>query len=69
MTQAQGGQAEQAAQEPTTTGRYAERQRAAAAELHKTGTPDYDPRSHERAVEATRKAQDAARRGEVEPGD
>ena len=29
-------------------------------ELHKQGTPEYDPRSHERAIEAERKAQDAS---------
>ena len=33
--------------------------RAARVELEKTGTPGYDPRAHQRAVEEERKAQDA----------
>lgn len=39
--------------------RLAEASRLATQELHKQGTPDYDPRAHERAVEAERKALDA----------
>ncbi len=41
--------------------RLAEASRIATQELHKQGTPDYDPRAHERAVEAERKATDALR--------
>jgi hypothetical protein len=32
----------------------------ATAELHKQGTPDYDPRQHEKAVERERRALDGA---------
>lgn len=39
--------------------RLAEASRVARAELDKQGTPDYDPRAHERAVEFERKAADA----------
>ncbi len=39
--------------------RLAEAKRLVTQELHKQGTPEYDPRSHERAIEAERKAQDA----------
>ena len=42
-------------------GRLAEASRIATQELHKQGTPDYDPRAHERAVEAERKAAEALR--------
>jgi hypothetical protein len=35
--------------------RYIEAGRVAAAEEGKTGTPEYDPRAHERAVEHERK--------------
>ncbi|WP_242511534.1 translation initiation factor 2 [Pengzhenrongella frigida] len=35
--------------------RYIEAGRVAAAEARKTGTPEYDPRAHERAVEHERK--------------
>jgi hypothetical protein len=41
--------------------RLAEASRAATRELYKTGTPEYDVRAHQRAVEAERKAQEAAR--------
>ncbi|GIG41024.1 translation initiation factor 2 [Cellulomonas phragmiteti] len=41
--------------------RLAEASRIATQELHKQGTPDYDPRAHERAVEAERKAASAVR--------
>jgi len=41
--------------------RLAEASRIATQELHKQGTPDYDPRAHERAVEAERKAAEAVR--------
>lgn len=37
----------------------AEASRHATEELHKSGTPDYDPRAHQRAVEAERKAAEA----------
>jgi hypothetical protein len=33
--------------------------RAARVELEKTGTPDYDSRAHQRAVEEERRAQEA----------
>ncbi len=39
----------------------AEASRAASAELHKQGTPEYDARVHQRAVERERRAADAAR--------
>ena len=39
--------------------RLAEASRVATQELFKQGTPDYDPRAHQRAVEAERKAQEA----------
>ena len=39
--------------------RLAEASRVATEELHKTGTPEYDARAHQRAVEAERKAQAA----------
>lgn len=42
-------------------GRLAEASRLVTQELHKQGTPDYDPRSHERAIEAERKAAEALR--------
>ncbi|ADG74608.1 translation initiation factor 2 [Cellulomonas flavigena DSM 20109] len=42
-------------------GRLAEASRIATQELHKQGTPDYDPRAHERAIEAERKAAEALR--------
>lgn len=41
--------------------KLAEASRVARAELDKQGTPDYDPRAHERAVEFERKAADALR--------
>ncbi|QGQ19507.1 translation initiation factor 2 [Cellulomonas sp. JZ18] len=41
--------------------RLAEASRIARRELDKQGTPDYDHRAHERAVEAERKAAEAAR--------
>ncbi|WP_258726982.1 translation initiation factor 2 [Cellulomonas sp. NS3] len=41
--------------------RLAAASRVARAELDKQGTPDYDPRAHERAVEFERKAADALR--------
>jgi len=43
------------------TSRLAEARRIATQELHKQGTPDYDPRAHERAIEAERKAAEALR--------
>ena len=39
--------------------RLSEASRIATQELHKQGTPDYDPRAHERAVEAERTAANA----------
>ena len=41
------------------TQRLAEAKRAVTEELFKQGTPDYDPRTYERLVEAERKAADA----------
>jgi len=52
-----------ASQDPAA--RLAEASRLATQELHKQGTPDYDPRAHERAVEAERKAAEALRAGEA----
>ncbi|MCC2314693.1 translation initiation factor 2 [Cellulomonas xiejunii] len=48
-----------ASQDPAE--RLAEASRIATQELHKQGTPEYDPRAHERAVEAERKAAEALR--------
>lgn len=42
------------------TRQVAEASRRAAAELHKQGTPDYDPRQHEKAVERERRATERA---------
>ncbi|WP_448060300.1 translation initiation factor 2 [Cellulomonas hominis] len=39
----------------------AEASRAATAELHKQGTPEYDARAHQRAVERERRVADAVR--------
>jgi len=39
--------------------RLADAARAARVELEKTGTPDYDSRAHQRAVEEERNAQEA----------
>jgi len=39
--------------------RYVEAGRIAAAEARKAGTPEYDHRAHDRAVEAERKAAEA----------
>lgn len=36
--------------------RLAEASRLVSQELHKSGTPEYDVRAHERALEAERKA-------------
>lgn len=49
----EGGARESAAE---ATRRVAEASRRATAELHKQGTPDYDPRQHEKAVERERRA-------------
>jgi hypothetical protein len=53
MTTAHEGDRESAAE---ATRRVAEASRRATAELHKQGTPDYDPRQHEKAVERERRA-------------
>jgi hypothetical protein len=53
MTTAHEGDRESAAD---ATRRVAEASRRATAELHKQGTPDYDPRQHEKAVERERRA-------------
>lgn len=39
--------------------RLAAASRAVTEELAKQGTPDYDPRTHERLLEAERKAREA----------
>ena len=39
--------------------RLAEASRLVSEELHKSGTPEYDIRAHERALEAERKAREA----------
>ncbi|WP_029287735.1 hypothetical protein [Cellulomonas sp. HZM] len=44
----------------TTQEKLAQAKRTATQELFKSGTPDYDPRAQQRAVEAQRKAQLAA---------
>ncbi|MBD8058610.1 translation initiation factor 2 [Cellulomonas sp. JH27-2] len=44
----------------STQEKLAEAKRTATQELFKSGTPDYDPRAQQRAVEAERKAQHAA---------
>ncbi|MBT0994908.1 translation initiation factor 2 [Cellulomonas sp. DKR-3] len=40
--------------------KLADARRQATQELFKQGTPDYDQRAHQRAVEAERKAAEAA---------
>jgi len=42
-------------QESEAARKYIEAGKVAAAEARKSGTPDYDPRAHERAVEHERK--------------
>lgn len=54
MTTAHEGDARESAAEATR--RVAEASRRATAELHKQGTPEYDPRQHEKAVERERRA-------------
>ncbi|VTR78754.1 MULTISPECIES: translation initiation factor 2 [Cellulomonas] len=54
MTTAHQGDARESAAEATR--RVAEASRRASAELHKQGTPDYDPRQHQKAVERERRA-------------
>jgi hypothetical protein len=61
MTAGHQGDAPVSAAEATR--RVAEASRRATAELHKQGTPDYDPRQHEKAVERERRAVDQAGRG------
>jgi hypothetical protein len=45
--------------EDATTSQLAHAKKVATQELFKSGTPEYDHRSHERAIEAERKAQAA----------
>ncbi len=59
MTTAHEGDARESAAEATR--RVAEASRRATAELHKQGTPEYDPRQHEKAVERERRAAEAAK--------
>jgi hypothetical protein len=54
MTTAHQGDARESAAKATR--RVAEASRRASAELHKQGTPDYDPRQHQKAVERERRA-------------
>ncbi len=54
MTTDHEGDARESAAEATR--RVAEASRRATAELHKQGTPEYDPRQHEKAVERERRA-------------
>lgn len=44
--------------------KLAEAARQSRIELEKQGTPDYDPRQHQRVVEAQRKAQEHLHEGE-----
>jgi len=60
MTTAHQGDAGESAAEATR--RVAEASRRASAELHKQGTPDYDPRQHQKAVERERRAAEGADR-------
>jgi len=46
-------------QESEAARKYIEAGKVAAAEARKSGTPDYDPRAHERAVEHERKMAEA----------
>jgi hypothetical protein len=46
-------------QESAAARMYIEAGRVAAAEARKSGTPDYDQRAHERAVEHERKMAEA----------
>jgi hypothetical protein len=43
----------------TTASKLAQAKKVVTEELFKSGTPEYDHRSHERAIEAERKAQAA----------
>ncbi|QTE28331.1 translation initiation factor 2 [Pengzhenrongella sicca] len=45
-------------QENEAARRYIEAGKVSAAEARKSGTPEYDPRAHERAVEHERKMAD-----------
>ncbi len=45
-------------QENEAARRYVEAGKVSAAEARKSGTPEYDPRAHERAVEHERKMAD-----------
>ncbi len=50
------------------TQRLAEAKRAVTEELFKQGTPDYDPRTYERLVEAERKAAEAVEHRDTSAG-
>ena len=54
MTSTHEGDGRESAAEVTR--RVAEASRRASAELHKQGTPDYDLRQHQKAVERERRA-------------
>ncbi|WP_454048393.1 translation initiation factor 2 [Cellulomonas sp. Marseille-Q8402] len=62
MTSTHEGDGRESAAEATR--RVAEASRRASAELHKQGTPDYDPRQHQKAVERERRAADGASSGQ-----
>ena len=53
-------------QESEAARRYIEAGKVAAAEARKTGTPEYDRRAHERAVEHERKMADALAKEQAE---
>ncbi len=62
MTTAHDGSARESAAEAAH--RVAEASRRATEELHKQGTPDYDPRQHQKAVERERRAAQEAASGD-----
>ena len=53
-------------QENEAARRYIEAGKVAAAEARKTGTPEYDSRAHERAVEHERKMADELAKQQTE---
>ena len=54
-------------QENEAARRYVEAGKAAAAEARKSGTPEYDQRAHERAVEHERKMSDELAKEQSQP--
>lgn len=53
-------------QESEAARRYIEAGRVAAAEARKSGTPEYDSRAHERAVEHERKMAEELAKAQAE---